>query len=351
MSRGTLFERLETLSEHDLVFEGEALGSTGGRRSRKIRFNDRSRVVLAFDLGQTHARVAVLDLSGEELRASSQRLVINQDAEPVFAPLLAVARDLLQQTRHEVLIGVGVAVPAPVDVATGAAVHATTIPRWAPDAVQDQVGRHWQVPLVTENDARASAVGESREGETLVYVKVATGIGCGIVADGRVQRGADGAAGDIGHILLDPTGPRCRCGRHGCLAAFASGAALLDRLGTAELSSLEELSRAAERGDRAVLAAISDAGEQLGRALAATVATVNPHRLVLGGILGRLPTLVATVDARVRRDVVDRVADRLVIEASPLGETAGTRGLTRLVVGRVYAPDAVDAAVEASPAH
>lgn len=346
MSRGTLFERLETLARHDLVYEAETLAATGGRRSRKIRFNDRGRVVVAIDLGQTHARVAVLDMSGEERRAEQVRLRIDLESDAVLTPLLDLGDSLLSQGTGEVVVGIGVAIPSPVDVEKGLVSHPTTIPRWAPDAVLSAVHRRWEVPLVVENDARASAIGECRGDETLVYVKVATGIGCGIMSRGEVQRGAHGVAGDIGHILMDPNGPRCRCGRRGCLAAFSSGKSLLERLGGQGFETLDDLANAAQAGDPVVLAELDEAGDQLGRALAATVATVNPHRLVLGGVLGRLPHLVSQVASRVRRDLLDRVADRLVIEASPLGETAGTRGLTRIVVDRVYSPDAIDALVD-----
>jgi predicted NBD/HSP70 family sugar kinase len=215
--------------------------------------------------------------------------------------------------------------------------------------VVSAVRRRWDLPLVVENDARASAVGECRGDESLVYVKVATGIGCGIVTDGVLQRGAHGAAGDIGHILMEPNGPRCRCGRRGCLAAFSSGHALLQQLAGESIASLDDLSAAAERSFPPVLAALDRASDQLARALAATVATVNPHRLVLGGVLGRLPHLTAQVNGKVRRDLLPRVSDQLVIEATSLGDTAGTRGLARLVVERVYAPETVDATIGAVP--
>lgn len=346
MSRTTLYERLDTLTRHDLLYEGESLEATGGRRSRKIRFNDRGRVILALDIGQTHARVAVLGLSGEERRVEQARLTISSASEDVLRPLVQLADTLVGQGVGEVLVGIGVAFPSPVELETGMVSHPTTIPGWAPDAVVSAVRQRWDLPLVVENDARASSAGECRGDETLVYVKIATGIGCGIVTDGVVHRGAHGAAGDIGHILMDPSGPRCRCGRRGCLAAFSSGGALLERLAGQRIETLDDLVNAASDHAPPVLAALDEAGDQLARALAATLATVNPHRLVLGGILGRLPYLVSRVDTKVRRDLVPRIADQLVIEATSLGETVGTRGLSRLVINRIYAPDSVDAAIE-----
>src|SRR5690606_38559327 len=150
---------------------------------------------------------------------------------------------------------------------------------------------------------------------------------------------ARGVAGDIGHILVDPAGPRCRCGRRGCLAAFSSGAGLVERLG---LGSLDELVAAGGDGAPTALAELRAAAGHLGRALAAIVATVNPGRLLLGGAVGRLRPMVDEVRARVQGDVVERVADGLRVEAGAWGEAAAARGLADLVVRRAYSPEAID---------
>jgi predicted NBD/HSP70 family sugar kinase len=339
MSRGTLVARLETLARLGYVYEAEALAPTGGRPARRVRFEDRGRVVLAVDLGQTHARVAVTDLDGRELRSRASDVRI---AEPgVLDAALDSGIALLAAGRGERLAGVGIGVPAAVDPATGTVVHPTTIPGWAPGAVLDAVRARWSVPVVVENDARAGAVGESRgREETLVHVKLSMGIGGGIVVGGEVLRGAGGLAGDIGHVRVGPaSGPRCRCGRRGCLAAYASGRALLERFG----GSLGDLVAAARRGDAPVVAAVSEAADVLGTALATTVTTVNPHRLVLGGTLGPLPLVVERVRARIHDTVAERAWPE--VEAGELGPVATVTGLARLVVRAAFAPAAVDAAV------
>lgn len=341
MSRGTLFGRLDTLLRLGLVYEAESLGATGGRRARRIRFEDRGRVVLAVDLGQTHARISVTDLVGTELRRAAMPLAVELGAAAVLGPVLDHAEKLVASGSGELLVGIGVGVPAAVDPLTNAVLHPTTLAGWPADAVTEAAAARWDLPLVVENDARAAAVGECRsDEETLVYVKVATGIGCGIVVGGDVLRGAGGVAGDIGHVRArgsDPP-PLCRCGRRGCLAAYSSGRALLERLGIAGISDLT-----ARVAEPAVAAALTDAADVLGVTLATTVTTVNPHRLVLGGSLGVLAPLVD----RVRRQVNDTVADlaRPTVEGSALGDRATVRGLARLVTRRVYAPEAVDAAV------
>ncbi|RJT97449.1 ROK family transcriptional regulator [Arthrobacter frigidicola] len=343
MSRATLYERLDALVRRGLVYEAEPLEATGGRRSRKIRFDDRGRVVLAFALGQTHATVSVTDTAGRQLRTRTLAHRISEPADTVLGPLLAAGAELLEQETSEILTGVGVSLPSPVEAATGHVVHSTTIPGWPPDAVVTAISGRWPVPIVIENDARTAALGErGTDAETLVYVKVATGIGCGIVVDGSILHGAHGAAGDIGHIRVAPNGPVCSCGRHGCLATFSSGRSLGLKLGPAGYPTLPEISAAARRDEPVVIDALTAAADVMGRALATTVTTINPDRLVLGGTIGVLPAFVDQVRERVLSDVVGRIAEGLTVEGGSAGDDAALEGLTTLVMRKVFAPAAID---------
>jgi predicted NBD/HSP70 family sugar kinase len=344
MSRGTLYSRLDTLMRLGLVYEAESLGATGGRRARRIRFEDRGRVVLAVDLGQTHARISVTDLIGTELRRAAVALRVEDGAEAVLGPVLDHSEKLLAGGSGELLVGIGVGVPAATAPGNGAILHPTTLAGWPPEAVVAAVDARWDVPLVVENDARAAAVGECRsDEETLVHVKVATGIGCGIVVGGDVLRGASGVAGDLGHVRAAGVSDTrvCRCGRTGCLAAYSSGRALLERLAPHGVRALTEVG--GRLGDEAVAAELAAAAAVLGATLATTVTTVNPHRVVLGGTLGVLPALVAGVREQI--DDIVTVLARPSVEGSALGDRATTRGLARLVTRRVYSPEAVDATV------
>lgn len=343
MSRATLYERLDTLIRRGYVYEAEPLEATGGRRSRKIRFDDRGRVVLALALGQTHATVAVADTAGNPLRSITVRHEISDPAPTVLGPLTQAGQRLLEAAQGETLIGVGVSLPAPADTRSGKVTHPTTIPSWHEDAVIDAVGAIWNGPLLVENDARAAALGErANESETVVYVKVGTGIGCGIVVGGSILRGAHGASGDIGHILIAPDGPLCRCGRHGCLAAYSSGRAVADSLAARNFASLEDIRQAALTGDPEVRQVLDSAADTLGHALAATVATINPDRLVLGGQIGSIPEVVDRVRKRVLADVVDRISEGLVIEAGHADDMAAVRGLTAIVTTKVFDPELID---------
>jgi predicted NBD/HSP70 family sugar kinase len=346
MSRATLYERLEALLRHGFVYEAESLEATGGRRSRRIRFDNRGRVILVFALGQTHATVAVTDTEGSPLRSVAVQHDISGPSDQVLSPLIGAGTSLLGQGSGEVLTGVGVSLPTPVEAGTGLVSHATTIPEWRPDAVTKAFSQAWHVPLVVENDARAAALGERKsDSETIVYVKVATGIGCGIVVEGSILRGSRGAAGDIGHIRIADNGPLCRCGRHGCLAAYSSGRAIAAQLGGDSHVSPDAVREAARVPDSRVSQLLAAAADVLGRALAATITTINPDRLVLGGKIGSIAGMVDRVRARVLADVADRIADGLTVEAGDPGDDSAIHGLATLVMRQVFAPEAIDGAV------
>jgi len=343
MSRATLYERLDTLTRRGYIYEAEPLGSTGGRPSRKIRFEDRGRVVLAITLGQTHGTVSIADTVGRQLRSFTKTLDVSDPAESVLGPLIREGQALLAQGKNETLLGIGVSLPAPVEAGTGHVRHPTTLPGWAADSVVEAVSASWDLPLVVENDARAAGLGERRsDAETVVYVKVGTGIGCGIVVEGSILRGAHGAAGDIGHIRMTPDGPLCRCGRRGCLAAYSSGRALSEKLSARGFKNMAAIRAAAGAGDPAVLGALESAAEVLGSALAATVTTLNPDRLVLGGEMGSMDFFAQQVGERVLADVVDRIGEGLVVETGHQEDVAACSGLATLVMRKIFAPGAVD---------
>ncbi|MDP9887532.1 ROK family transcriptional regulator [Pseudarthrobacter enclensis] len=343
MSRATLYERLDTLTRRGYIYEAEPLDSTGGRPSRKIRFEDRGRVVLAITLGQTHGTVSIADTAGRQLRSFTKTLDVSDPAESVLGPLIREGQALLAQGKNETLLGIGVSLPAPVEAGTGHVRHPTTLPGWAADSVVAAVNASWDLPLVVENDARAAGLGERRsDAETVVYVKVGTGIGCGIVVEGSILRGAHGAAGDIGHIRMTPDGPLCRCGRRGCLAAYSSGRALSEKLSARGFKNMAAIRAAAGAGDPAVLGALESAAEVLGSALAATVTTLNPDRLVLGGEVGSMDFFAQQVGERVLADVVDRIGEGLVVETGHQEDVAACSGLATLVMRKIFAPGAVD---------
>jgi predicted NBD/HSP70 family sugar kinase len=351
MSRTTLFERLDVLFRHRLVYEAGSAGSDGGRPATLLRFDDRDRVALVFDLGQTHARIGVADLSGRTRRMTEQQLDITEPPQWLLPRLLRAAAALLDAGDGEHLAGIGMSVPGPVGAAAATLGTSTTMPEWVRYPIADVVRERWPVPVLIENDARAFALGESTmiplaRGAALLAVKFASGIGSGIVLGGEAIAGVGGAAGDIGHIRVSDGGPACLCGRRGCLAAWASGRALLEQLRPQGVRNLRDLAERVDRGDPDVNAATARASEALGRVLAAVIAMVNPQILVLGGTLGRLAAVVTAVERQVRATALDRVTVGLSVVPSRLGDEAVSVGLTAMLNATVFAPDVIDALVD-----
>lgn len=354
MSRSTLFDRLDTLFQLGFVFtDGSAPEESTSRRGRKselLRWDTRGRRVLVFDLGQTQARICVTDVFGQVQRMRELTKPINTDAAHYLETIFAEADHLIRAGEDESLIGVSLGIPGPVDPRTGVLGASTTMPKWENYPIPELVREKWHVPVVIENDARAFALGESEmigADKTVLAIKFATGIGAGVVDVGHVLEGADGAAGDIGHVRISTDGPRCTCGRRGCLAAWASGHALLQQLRPTGIRNLAELITRAAAGDPLVCDALDSAVTHLARVLATVVATVNPDHLVLGGTLGQLPRVISLLNQLIREDVNERARKHLVISGAHLGADGAVFGLVHKLVDAVYSPAAIDDAVAA----
>lgn len=354
MSRTTLFERLEVLFRHGYVYQdGSAPAGSGerrpGRRSELLRWDTRDKVALVLDLGHSHARICVTSIGGQPLRARELPADIHTDPATYLAGVFDIADVLLRAGTGETLVGVAVGIPAPINPVTGD-LGATTsmMAPWEGYPLLEALDDRWHVPAVIENDARAFALGESSvlgPDRAVLAVKYATGIGAGIVDAGHVLEGADGAAGDIGHIRITDDGPLCTCGRHGCLASWASGQALIRRLSDGGVRTLWDIVDRVAAGDSEVCAAVDEAAARLSRVLSTVVAAANPDALVLGGVLGRMPRVVNRVEELIREDVAERARHRLRVSAAHLGADGSVVGLTRKLVDLVYAPAAIDAAI------
>src|SRR5215203_5611544 len=199
LARSTVAQRVDALLAHELVYEAGGGASTGGRPATVLAFNRSAGVVLVADLGATHARLAVSDLSGE--------------------PLIERAYDTDIARPPEDVRGVGLGIPAPVAFSRGEPVAPPMMPGWDGFSIPDWFSHHYEAPVLVDNDVNIMALGEHythwRGCDHLLFVKIGTGIGCGIVSDRRIHRGAQGAAGDIGHVRLGGHDVVCRCGNIG----------------------------------------------------------------------------------------------------------------------------------------
>jgi glucokinase-like ROK family protein len=362
LGRSVVAQRVGQLLDFGLVDEGGLAPSTGGRPSRELRFRTDAGSLLVAELGATELQVGLSDLGGRLLAQRVERIDVATGPEPTLARVEAIFDELLA-THPEAppLWGVGLGLPGPVEFSLGRPVAPPIMPGWDAYPVRDRMAARYSVPAWIDNDVNVMALGELRAGigqgeQELIYVKVGTGIGAGVISAGRLHRGAQGAAGDIGHVsVLDDDGVLCRCGNTGCLEAIAGGfalsrdgelaarsgrsAALMELLDAGGRIGARDVVAAAAAGDPASLALLTRSGRLVGRVLATLVNFFNPSLIVLGG---QVLTGEDVFLGELRRTVYGRstalAARDLRIRTSPLGDTAGLLGAAFLVADQLFSP-------------
>ncbi|MGH2381796.1 MAG: ROK family transcriptional regulator [Candidatus Limnocylindria bacterium] len=366
LSRGVVAQRVSELIEIGLVVEGGVGPSTGGRPPRQISFRADAGHVLVADLGATSIDVAVTDLDGRILGHRDEPADIAtgpeaclQRVDELFGELASATRDLPGR-----LWGVGIGVPGPVDFRSGRPVSPPIMPGWDGYPVRERFATRYDAPVWVDNDVNLLALGEWRSGiavghDNVVVVKIGTGIGAGIISNGRMHRGAQGAAGDVGHIqVVDDVSVICRCGNVGCLEALAGGSALARSGETAALEgrsdrlqvaldqhgrvTAEDVSRAASFGDPVAVALLQDAGRRVGLTLASVVNFFNPSLIVVGGGVAQSgDQLLAAVRETVYRRSLPLATRELLVKRSSLGALAGVIGASSMVVEQLFSRDAM----------
>ncbi|MGY1636553.1 ROK family protein [Geodermatophilus sp. SYSU D00742] len=350
-SRNTVSARVDQLIAANLLAEGGPGWSTGGRPPTLLHFNSRAGCVLAVDLGVTSVDVAVTDLSAQILATAGHPIDIAEGPVPVLAEVDRLSQKVLAEaglTPADVC-AVGVGVPGPVEFSSGRPFHPPIMPGWHDHPIPDAF-RRYECPVFVDNDVNVMALGEMGVGGSVqdaLVVKVGTGIGCGVIVDGRVYRGAQGSAGDIGHIYVaQPDGRTvvCRCGNENCLEAIAGGGALLrDALaaGLPVRSTREVVERAAQ-GDGPALELVRNAGRTIGTVLAALVNFFNPHRIVMtGGVAQAGAPLLAGIREAVYRRSMPLAARNLEITVSDAPDLSGRLGAALMAIEGFLDEDAV----------
>jgi len=353
LSRSAIATRVGQLVAAGYLNESGVEMAVRGRPSTVLAFNERHGIVLAADLGATHARAAVCDLAGRTLGEVTHELRISNGPEVVLEWLEARWHDLLtsRDRVHDRIVGFGVGVPGPVDVATGRPIRPPIMHGWHDYPVRERLEHTFGVPGFVENDANVMAFGEFRSAlsscPSLLFVKVSTGIGAAMIVDGRLIRGIHGGSGDIGHVrLADPeSGPLCACGARGCLAALASGGAIARRLreqGRTVQTTREAVQLAHDR-DPAAVSLIREAGMHLGGVLATAVSLLNPQVLMIGGDLVALQDhfMVSLKQSLYQRTQPLATRDLQVLD-SDLGDRAGVFGAAHLIIDEVFSAESID---------
>ncbi|MFE7709992.1 ROK family protein [Streptomyces sp. NPDC057486] len=351
LARSTVSQRVDALIAHGFVDEDADGASTGGRPPRRLALRTREHAVAGVDLGASHCRVALLDIGGATLATQENPLAIGDGPDSVLRHVERTVHALLEEAGRtpRALKAIGVGVPGPVEFSTGRPVDPPIMPGWHQYPIPEFFAARFGVRALVDNDVNVMALAEQRRAfpdcRYLLYIKVGTGIGCGIVADGRLHRGAQGCAGDIGHIRVAELDEPCRCGNSGCLEAVAGGASLAAKLAGLGLdaTSGKDVVRLVKSGNREAVLMVREAGRAVGEVLAGLVNFFNPDTVVMGGALAAVhDQLLAGVREAVYRRSHPLATQLLRIEPSRTGENAAAVGAGILAIEHALSPGQVD---------
>lgn len=356
LSRSTVSEIVSSLLDSGLVAEGPAASSRGGRRATLIVFQDDAHVILGVEMGASHVSVALTDLRGQVLSWQEREYPVRDDAEGTRALIMDLTRRALGDVRgaRDRLVGIGIALPSPVDPGRPDVLSQVVMPAWRGRTGFDELARSYGVPLFLDNDANLGAVAEHWWGggrglDDFAYIKLGTGVGSGHIIRGEIYRGSSGFAGEIGHFSVDPSGAPCLCGNRGCLTTVVGTPALLERARellaehpesslAGEDVTLVALERATLSGDLVAVRVVEEAAHQLGIAVAGLVNLMNPAAVILGGSITSVGErlLIPLRDAALRRTLISSMAAS-EIRVTSLGEQAFAVGAATLVLSAALA--------------
>ena len=323
--------------------------SSGGRRAETLQLHRGLGVLLCADLGATSVEVAVLTPDLQVLARHGEAIDVRDGPGIVLSRMRTLMRELLARSNLKArqVIAIGIGVPGPVDFASGQLVEPPLMPHWDSYSIRDDLRADYDAPVWVDNDVNLMALGElwrlKRELSNFLVIKVGTGIGCGVVCHGEVYRGANGSAGDVGHICVDPSGPRCHCGNLGCVETMAAGPAiarqateaaqtggsamLAERLTEQGQLTPEDVGLASRAGDAAANAIVQGSGTLIGQMLASVVNFFNPSHVFVGGGVTRIgPLFLASLRQSIYQRSLALSTRHLEILYAPLGDQGGLIG-------------------------
>lgn len=332
-----------------LLVEGGKAESIGGRPATRIAFSPRVGLVLALELGSTHAKWRLADFAGYHVAEDSFGIVMTDGAEQVISAVDKGVRGALDQRslKTEGLVSCAIGFPGPLNFATGRVMGPPNMSGWDEAPVPQLFAKWLPVPTVVDNDVNMMALGDYEvnwrgEGShDLLFVKYGTGIGCGVIADGRVYRGADGTAGEVGHTPVAGVDlpDLCTCGGRNCLQVVAGGKALVGRLKGQGygVETAGDVAHLVLQGDVVAMNMVREAGRALGAVMTGIVNFFNPEAIVMGGSIGSVgSSLLAGMREAIYGQAAVFSTRRLRILPSHLGGDAGLTGATLLALDLGY---------------
>lgn len=361
-SRTKITTCIESLLNKKIIVTNNTTEYSGGRRSKTFRLNEKLGLVAGMEIGATSIDLGVADFAGRILARQAEPASVRDGPIKILGRACSMLEKKLKESSlsPEKIAGIGIGVPGPVDFSAGTVVSPPLMPGWDCYPIIETV-QQWfpSANVVVDNDVNVMALGELHLGaavgvENLIFVKIGTGIGAGIICEGKIYRGSSGCAGDIGHICVDMAGPLCHCGNRGCLETAAGGPAIAERSLRAakagqspillehyekngQFLRAEDVGDAAREGDALAIEVIRESGQLVGDVLAALVNFYNPDMVVIGGGVSNLGNLLLS---SIRQAVFSRslpLATRnLEIVFSGIGSDSGIFGAVNLALDYIF---------------
>jgi len=356
LARSTISLRLDPLIDLGIICPSTENSSTGGRPSAQLVLNESAYVVAGVDFGASHAVASLADFSGKIMASIETKRQISDGPEVCLRWMIAELKHLLvgQGIAEESLLAIGIGLPGPVEHSTGRPASPPIMMGWDGFDVPARVNQDFKAKVLVDNDVNVMALGERHasypEVDHLIFLKAATGIGSGIISGGALQRGAQGTAGDIGHVRVSSGGEvSCHCGNFGCLEAVASAPAIIKKL-VAEglpIRNTSDLIDATKRAKVEAIQAVRQAGRDIGEVLSTCVSLINPAVIVIGGSLASAGEhLIAGVREVVYARSMPLASENLLIVQSKAGKEGGIIGANVMAIDYVFDADTIDAMVD-----
>lgn len=349
LSRAAVTTIVNDLLAPGIIREAERLSVRSGRPPVVLEINPARGYVIGIDFGATHLNLLLADSSAYILDEFETNINIQEGPEACLSKADLAVREVLDKNHLGLqdLLSVGVGVPGPTVSEAGMVVAPPIMPGWDGYPIRDRLEKLWECPVSVNNDAELGVLGEWAHGagrgeRNLVYIKVGTGIGAGLLIDGQIYRGITGSAGEIGHLTIEENGPVCACGNQGCLEAIAGGSAIarqawqavqqgqrteLQKFSHAEDISARDVAAAARRGDLLAQKIISRAGMHIGIAIAGFVNMFNPGMVIIGGGVAQTgDLLLEPMRQTVQRRSLPAAARVVRITTAVLGRRSSSMG-------------------------
>jgi glucokinase-like ROK family protein len=361
-SRTKITSCIDSLLNKKIIAINNDTEYSGGRRSKTFSLNGELGFVAGIDIGATSVDLGISDFSGKLLVRYAEPGSVKDGPIKILGRACSLLEKMLKENglSAEKMLGIGIGVPGPVDFSVGTLVSPPIMPGWDRYPIIQTVQQWFPTAnVVVDNDVNVMALGEMNQGagkgvDNLIFVKIGTGIGAGIICEGKIYRGSSGCAGDIGHIGVNKSGPICHCGNKGCLEAIAAGPAIAERSllaaqdGKSQILlnyyeknggflNAEDVGNAAREGDALASEVIRESGQYIGDVLAGLVNFYNPQMIVIGGGVSNLGNLLLS---SIRQAVLNRslpLATRdLQIVFSEIGSDVGVLGAVNLAMDFMY---------------